>query len=307
MSTPWLTRITSSPQSEGYRELAAPVWQPQGRRKSAMLATSESSTSESPKRRRQTTVSASSIQAALSLPTFIPAEDWEKYCHSGLLFPSGRLKFCWDLGILASIIYSCIAVPFRLGLNHGAQGLWWDFEVAISIAFIVDIFLTFNTAYVTGDNQLVLDRPMIRENYLRGWFVVDLASAIPIELIDLAMDQFFAIPTEQSITDASTMSGRLHLLRALRLVRLLRLLRLLKVQRYINSLEDFMQMSLQLLQLFKLIAGMCASLHSPPRSAAPCAAPAVPANAPPPRIAPLPGPAPLPIRAGLSHPPTHPP
>ena len=103
------------------------------------------------------------------LPISINEEDWERYqAKARLLFPLGSLKFRWDCLVLLLILYSSVAVPFRLGMGHPADGFWWYLEVGISLAFLTDIFFNFNTAYVDGD-QLVLDKAMIRDNYLRTW------------------------------------------------------------------------------------------------------------------------------------------
>lgn len=103
----------------------------------------------------------------------IPEEEWVRYVDKAeLLFPLGRFKFRWDLLMLVFIIYSCISVPFRFGMSHEATGIWLYIEAAVSIFFITDIVLVFNTAYLEGD-RLILSRELIRHKYISGWFVVD--------------------------------------------------------------------------------------------------------------------------------------
>ena len=51
------------------------------------------------------------------------------------------------------------------------------------------------------------------------------------------------------------------LLRALRLVRMLRLLRLFKIQAYINTIEESMNINLQILNVGKVIAGIIYLTH----------------------------------------------
>ena len=124
-----------------------------------------------------------------AVPETINEEDWERYTTmSGLLFPVAPRKFAWDLLILFLILYSSVTVPFRLGMNHAAEGAWWIFEVSVSLCFITDLCITFNTAYFDGD-QFVLDRERIRNNYLKGWFVIDLTSSIPVRCPITRLDQ----------------------------------------------------------------------------------------------------------------------
>ena len=171
------------------------------------------------------------------MPRMIPEEDWERYATrtrgTFLLFPLGKLKFRWDLVMMALIVYSCVSVPFRLGLDHEATGVWFAFELCTSLCFMADVVLSFNTAFLEGDN-LILDKAMISEAYLRSWFFTDSLSAIPMELVDLLVAWFLPHITEEGGVGHSS----LRWVRAMRLVRMLRLLRLLKIQRYINILEE---------------------------------------------------------------------
>lgn len=190
------------------------------------------------------------------LPKTIAEEDWEQYINKGILFPHAPRKFRWDLLMLVLILYSCITVPFRLGMDHQAKGYWWFVEVMVSLVFIADIVLSFQTAVLEGD-RFVLDRKLIRASYLRGWFTVDLLSSMPMELVDLVAQLLFPQPDENGPQGGSVN----RLLRALRLVRLLRVLRLLKIQSYINLLEDALSINLQLIQLFKVTSGLVYLAH----------------------------------------------
>ena len=186
-------------------------------------------------------------------------EDWSLYTDRGLLFPTAPLKFRFDLWIFALIVYSSVNVPFRLCMNHPATGMWWFVEVIISLFFIVDVVLTFNTAYMRWDDGLlVLDRRQISINYLRGWFALDALAATPIELIDLAIKSLSAHGHASAETES------LRVLRILRLFRLVRLLRLLKLRTYVDKLEDTMNalnINLQILQFAKVVAGILYLMH----------------------------------------------
>ena len=127
--------------------------------------------------------------AAHKGPVMIAEDDWEQHRHRGLLFPSGPLKFKWDALIFALIIYSCVVVPWRIGMNHPPDGAWAIFEFGITLAFICDLVANFYTAYREGD-QFVISKPMIRENYLKGWFLIDLPSSFPTELVGVVVEKW---------------------------------------------------------------------------------------------------------------------
>ena len=214
------------------------------------------------------------------LPAKINVEDWARYVESTkLLFPQGARKFRWDILMMVLIVYTCFAVPFRMCMSYPAEGMWWWWEVVISLAFLADIILVFNTAYTDGD-ELVIDRGMIRQNYFKGWFMIDCLSSVPFELIeavDLALEKYmkarhemdvqeFVADLEFNTTDVFTNEEEeeanvLRVLRALRLVRMLRLLRLLRIQQYMDIIEDALHINLQVLHLVKVLSGVSYITH----------------------------------------------
>ena len=125
--------------------------------------------------------------------------------------------------MLALIVYSAVAVPFRVCFNADAEGAKWAFEaIFMSGRFIVDVFLSLRTA-IFVDGEWVTDFFEIRAAYLRGWFWVDAPSSIPVELIEAFV---------------GNQASDFKMLRFLRLFRLLRLLKLLKLQTMMELLED---------------------------------------------------------------------
>ena len=189
------------------------------------------------------------------IPDQINEADWERWAKpTGLFFSTGPLKFRWDSLVMVLILYSCSSVPFRLGMNHPPEGVWWCVEVAVSFVFIADMIINFNTAYSDGD-LFILNRSIICANYMRGWFVLDLTSAFPFELVD-----WILVVIAESSTSSSS-PGSLKALRALRLIRIMRLLRLMKLQTYIDAIEDALNLNLQILQLVKVVCGLMYLTH----------------------------------------------
>lgn len=87
-------------------------------------------------------------------------------------------------------------------------------DTVIDIMFLLDMMLRFRTAYFGDDGEVIVDAGDIAVRYLKGAFVIDLCSIIPIELVVMS-------------TGTSGMILRsTKLLRTLRLLRLARLLKL---------------------------------------------------------------------------------
>lgn len=151
--------------------------------------------------------------------------------------------------MLLLILYSCIVIPYRVGLDVAATGNWLRFDNVVTAMFLADLVLNFNTAYAEGQ-YLVVDRRLIAKTYLSGWFWIDLASSFPWQ----EADEWFESMVHHVNADEPDAPSSLRLVRALRLIRLLRLLRLMRVKQYISSLEDVLGLDLQVLQIIKLLA-----------------------------------------------------
>lgn len=56
-------------------------------------------------------------------------------------------------------------------------------DAIIDIIFGVDIVLNFHTSFVGAGGEVVADPPVIRMNYLSGWFTLDLLACLPYEIL----------------------------------------------------------------------------------------------------------------------------
>ena len=104
--------------------------------------------------------------------------------QKGLLLPFGRIRVAWDLVMFVLVGYTAIVLPIQLAFStedHFPQALT-DFDYAVDFIFIFDIFLNFRTAFVENAN-LVIERKVIRQRYLRRWFAIDLAGSFPLDLV----------------------------------------------------------------------------------------------------------------------------
>ena len=53
----------------------------------------------------------------------------------------------------------------------------------IDVSFLIDIFVTFNTAFYDHDNDMIDNRHTIASSYLFGWFTIDLVAIIPFDIL----------------------------------------------------------------------------------------------------------------------------
>ena len=171
-----------------------------------------------------------------------------------IIMPYSMWKARWDLVLLALTLYSAFTVPIRVCFEADAEGAVWLFEASISLFFLADIVLAFNTAFWDG-GQWVDHRPRIAERYLWGRLWLDAPASIPVEALELLAS---GNPSLQA-------SERMLLwLRLLRLGRLLRLLRPLRVAHYSRLVEDalsFNPAALQVLTLLHLLGKVLLVAH----------------------------------------------
>lgn len=120
-------------------------------------------------------------------------------------------------------------MPVRLCFQIEAEGWWWLLEATISLVFLCDLALTFNTSYIE-DGEWVTSRSAIAKKYLSGGFWVDAPSSIPVELIELAMETMGS-----GNGGSSGVAQNLAAFRVLRILRILRVTRLLNLRFYIAS------------------------------------------------------------------------
>ena len=54
----------------------------------------------------------------------------------------------------------------------------------VDVIFFIDIVLNFHTTYVGPGGEVVSDPAVIRVNYLKSWFIIDLLSCLPYDVFN---------------------------------------------------------------------------------------------------------------------------
>ena len=132
------------------------------------------------------------------------------FSHESLRGERAFRKY-WNLGVLAGICWYAITVPLYVALDIGSHGWSLVLDIVWTLFFAVDIYLNFNTPYLTS-GEWITDKTIIRQNYLRSWFVVDLIATIPFDLLLLTLT-----------VNQPWIIGAIRLIRILRVFRLFRL------------------------------------------------------------------------------------
>ena len=162
-----------------------------------------------------------------------------------VISPLHPWKNQWDFLIIVLVLYNAIFIPVAIGFPsyEGESALFGYF---IDSLFILDIFLSFRTAYVMENGEINWDPKSIRQNYLKTWFTIDLIASIPLEVFVLMFS------SQNDGVDSSQLQLKL-------LLRMLKLPRLFRMGRIFKYLEKFKYAST--MRIIRLLVGYVLAGH----------------------------------------------
>jgi hypothetical protein len=156
----------------------------------------------------------------------------------GMLNPHGNLRLLWDFCMVMFLCYTMFSEPVFMGFEIDPEGPFHVMEYVVIVFFLADVCVNFRTAFENAVNKtLVTDQRQIAWRYITGWFVIDLCSSLPIELIIKKDD------STQSVSQAKVgakIFKSTKFTKAVKIVRLLKLTKLARTVSYVHELEDFL-------------------------------------------------------------------
>ena len=148
------------------------------------------------------------------------------------------MKGLWDLLMTVVLLTSCVITPIDIafrGVGHDKNNEGW-LAYAIDILFLIDMFITFNSATQNKEGDLLENRKKIAKVYLQGWFTIDLIAIVPFDLLFTK-------------SDVSSMA------RITRIGRLYKLAKLFKLFRVLKLMKDQSKLLKQIHLILKIGAG----------------------------------------------------
>ncbi|XP_037837352.1 potassium voltage-gated channel subfamily H member 5 [Kryptolebias marmoratus] len=178
-------------------------------------------------------------------------------------------KTTWDWVILILTFYTAIMVPYNVSFRTKHNNLaWLVVDSVVDVIFLIDIVLNFHTTFVGPAGEVISDAKLIRMNYLKTWFVIDLLSCLPYDIINAFenVDEDFishASPPSHlrdfshfhrntSRTEDSVLPGLSSLFSSLKVIRLLRL------GRVARKLDHYLEYGAAVLVLLVCVFGLVA-------------------------------------------------
>ena len=138
---------------------------------------------------------------------------WKK----SLIAPNGPRKARWDWFVLLLVFYTSISVPFQLSFyaftNPENNMAFFVLDILIDLCFIVDVGVSWRTSYYDREGVLVTDYVLVRKQYLKFWFWIDIFASFPFQYVgDLIL-----IGSDDTTPAAFKIPSLVKLLRVLRL------------------------------------------------------------------------------------------
>eukprot|EP00242_Pyramimonas_sp_CCMP2087_P017362 CAMPEP_0198200140 /NCGR_PEP_ID=MMETSP1445-20131203/3190_1 /TAXON_ID=36898 /ORGANISM="Pyramimonas sp., Strain CCMP2087" /LENGTH=680 /DNA_ID=CAMNT_0043870107 /DNA_START=189 /DNA_END=2234 /DNA_ORIENTATION=+ len=175
-----------------------------------------------------------------------------------ILMHNSPLRMRWDITQAFVLLYLAILVPLRIGFNLEVHGYAYIVECMVEIYFYFDIFFNFITSYEDENLVVVRNLRKIADQYIRGWFVVDVVSVLPVDLAiriseDLYPCSFEEAGCKEAETGPSAAGQYVKLVKMLRLIRLVKLLRLMRLSRLTTKYQDHLFNLLRIMAYVKMI------------------------------------------------------
>ncbi|NXC39865.1 KCNH1 protein, partial [Penelope pileata] len=166
-------------------------------------------------------------------------------------------KTTWDWIILILTFYTAILVPYNVSFKTKQNNVaWLVVDSIVDVIFLVDIVLNFHTTFVGPAGEVISDPKLIRMNYLKTWFVIDLLSCLPYDVINAFenVDEVNATLALLLHCQCSVWSFGCHgsLFSSLKVVRLLRL------GRVARKLDHYIEYGAAVLVLLVCVFGLAA-------------------------------------------------
>uniref|UniRef100_A0A671US30 Potassium voltage-gated channel, subfamily H (eag-related), member 5a n=1 Tax=Sparus aurata TaxID=8175 RepID=A0A671US30_SPAAU len=174
-------------------------------------------------------------------------------------------KTTWDWVILILTFYTAIMVPYNVSFKTKQNNLvWLVLDSVVDVIFLIDIVLNFHTTFVGPAGEVVSDAKLIRMNYLKTWFVIDLLSCLPYDIINAFenVDEVSELQNHHSDSshfhrnttraEDSVLPGLSSLFSSLKVIRLLRL------GRVARKLDHYLEYGAAVLVLLVCVFGLVA-------------------------------------------------
>ena len=97
-----------------------------------------------------------------------------------IIMPDTPFLNVWNAAMSLLLLFTCVQTPLVIAFDSFQNSSAWQVTgFVIDIFFTIDMLITFNTAYMSDDYNIIKSRKMIAQRYISSWFFVDLFAVMP--------------------------------------------------------------------------------------------------------------------------------
>ena len=138
--------------------------------------------------------------------------------------PDSKFSAVWDITSVIFLLFVTATVPLRacFAVDVDIWSAEFYVDLVIDVFFITDVVINFRTAFFDHNGfREYRDWPIAR-NYMKGWFVIDLVSCLPVGYI-----QYF-------VSDEGGGDDNFRSVKSMRLVKMTKMMRLARIKRILS-------------------------------------------------------------------------
>lgn len=161
-----------------------------------------------------------------------------------LLNPDSAVMQSWDLLTIFALLFTLLVSPYEIGFLDSYEGIanvaLFYINQSVTCIFAIDMLFNFFRPYRDALSQKVKSHRKIAKAYLTSWFIVDVVSTVPIDVIVVVLQG--GDPTSNSNTDDA--ASKVKMIRLMRLLKLFRIVRASRVfARWADRIEHYISIS----------------------------------------------------------------
>ena len=147
-----------------------------------------------------------------------------------MIHPMSNVHAIWDVLVSLLILLTVITMPLSIGWDD-LNDAFFAMNLTVDFIFLLDVCKNFCTGFIDENDAVIMDAKVVRRNYLMGFFITDLCSSLPLDLILRAA----------GASDAGgAVTGTKQSLKMLKLLRMAKLFRLLRISRLFKHIKELL-------------------------------------------------------------------
>lgn len=171
-----------------------------------------------------------------------------------LLDPHSSSMKYWDLVVVLALAFTGLITPYEVvftkELNIGLFITNRIFDTVFVLDMVLQLFLKVEVKQEGKYGTIVVRDPkVLRRRYFKNWFIVDLVSILPFDVIMLFLEE------------PSASLQRMKIFRLLRLLRLVKLLRILRTSRIVLRWQNYLAIPFSQQKFLKFVVVLILVSH----------------------------------------------